>query len=132
MNTKTKTPNGNGSNTSGTATDGPREFRNNPEVDAKIDAFIKENAKDWAYIQAMPRERLERSLVLEEVKKRDRQQRIKNGIMKEIDRNPELKQAYDTLLKSVPENLRESVMTQVAGQARRAINRSQRQVGQRV
>lgn len=132
MNTKTRTPNGNGTNAASTATDGPREFRNNPEVDAKIDAFIKENAKDWAYIQAMPRERLERSLVLEEVKKRDRQQRIKNGIMKEIDRNPELKQAYDTLLKSVPENLRESVMTQVAGQARRAINRSQRQTGQRI
>ncbi len=132
MSTKTKTPPVGGNNGASTASNGPREFRSNPEVDAKIDAYIKENPKDWAYIQAMPRERLERSLILEEVKKRDRQQRIRDGIMKEIERNPELKQAYETLLKNVPENLRESVMTQVATQAKRAISRSQHQAQQRV
>ena len=42
-------------------------FRSNPEVDAKIDAYIKENPKYWTYVQAMPRERLERSVVLNEV-----------------------------------------------------------------
>ena len=36
-------------------------FRTNPEVDAKIDAYIKDNPKYWAYVQAMPRERLERT-----------------------------------------------------------------------
>ena len=41
-------------------------FRSNPEVDAKIDAYIKENPKYWAYVQAMPRERLERTVVLNE------------------------------------------------------------------
>lgn len=132
MSTRTKTPPFGGNNGASTANNGPREFRSNPEVDAKIDAYIKENPKDWAYIQAMPRERLERSLILEEVKKRDRQQRIRDGIMKEIERNPELKQAYETLLKNVPENLRESVMTQVATQAKRAISRSQHQAQQRV
>ena len=30
-------------------------FRSNPEVDAKIDAYIKDNPKYWAYVQAMPR-----------------------------------------------------------------------------
>jgi len=29
-------------------------FRTNPEVDAKIDAYIKENPKYWNYVQAMP------------------------------------------------------------------------------
>jgi hypothetical protein len=132
MSTKTKTPPVGGSNGGSAANSTPREYRSNPEVDAKIDAYIKENPKDWAYIQAMPRDRLERSLVLEEVKKLDRQQRIRDGIMKEIERNPELKQAYETLLKGVPENLRDSVMTQVATQARRAISRSQRQAEQKV
>jgi len=47
--------------------------------------------------------------------------------MKEINKNPELKQAYETLLKNVPENMRDLVMTQMASQAKRAIARSQRQ-----
>src|ERR1043166_5185179 len=52
-------------------------FRTNPEVDAKIDAYIKENPKYWAYVQAMPRERLDRTVALHEVRELDRQQRIR-------------------------------------------------------
>ena len=69
-------------------------FRSNPEVDAKIDAYIKENPKYWAYVQAMPRERLERTVVLNEVRELDRQQRIREGVLKQINRNPEMKRAY--------------------------------------
>ena len=131
MSTKPKIPPAGGSN-GAPAGNEPREYRVNPEVDGKIDAYIKDNPKDWAYIQAMPRNRLERSLVLNEVQKLDRQQRIRDGIMKEINEKPEMKQAYETLLKGVPENLRDSVMAQVATQARRAITRSQREGGQKV
>ncbi len=63
-------------------------FRINPEVDAKIDAHIKDNPKYWAYVQAMPRERLERTVVLNEVRELDRQQRIREGVLKQINRNP--------------------------------------------
>lgn len=112
------------------ANGGNAEYRSNPEVDAKIDAYVKENPKYWAYIQAMPRERLERSLVLNEVQKLDRQQRIRDGIMKDISQNPKLKAAYDTIIESVPENQRDTVMAQVASQARRVISRTQRQQGQ--
>jgi hypothetical protein len=132
MSTKTKAPPTGGNTGADAASTEPREYRSNPEIDAKIDAYIKENPKYWAYIQALPRERLERSLVLTEVQKLDRQQRIRDGIMKEIGRNPELKQAYETLLKGVPENLRDTVMAQVASQAKRVISRSQRQVSQTV
>jgi hypothetical protein len=131
MSIKPKTLSADGNPGSNGAND-QREFRNNPEVDAKIDSYIKENPKYWAYIQAMPRDRLERSIVLTEVQKLDRQQRIRDGIMKEINSKPELKQAYDTLLQSVPENMRDSVMAQVASQARRVINRSQRNTQQTV
>ena len=45
--------------------------------------------------------------------------------MQHINRNPELKQAYETLVKNVPEDQREEVMAQIASQARRAIGRAQ-------
>jgi hypothetical protein len=120
MSTKTKTP------PNGSATAPEQTYRTNPEVEAKIDAYIKENPKHWAYLQQMPRDRLERTVVLSEVRQLDRQQRIRDGLMKEINNNPEMKQAYETLLKGVPENMRDLVMTQMAGQAKRAVARSQR------
>ena len=102
-------------------------FRSNPEVDARIDAYIKENPKYWAYVQAMPRERLERSVVLNEVRQLDRQQRMREGVLNQINRNPELKRAYDILVKDLPEDQREGVIAQLARQARRAVVRTQTQ-----
>ena len=121
--TKTKTP----PNGAGSASADPTTYRTNPEVEAKIDAYIKDNPKHWTYVQGMPRDRLERTVVLNEVRQLDRIQRIRDGLMKEINNNPELKQAYETLLKNVPENMRDLVMTQMASQAKRAVARSQRQ-----
>jgi len=102
-------------------------FRSNPEVDAKIDAYIKDNPKYWAYIQAMPRDRIERTVVLNEVREIDRQQRMREGVMSQINRNPELKRAYDLLVKDLPEDQKEGVIAQIARQARRAVARSQGQ-----
>ena len=102
-------------------------FRNNPEVDAKIDAYIKENPKYWAYVQTMPRDRLERTVVLNEVREIDRQQRIREGVLKQVNRNPELKRAYDLLVKDLPEDQKEGVIAQIARQARRVVARSQGQ-----
>jgi len=107
-------------------TDQPN-FRSNPEVDAKIDAHIKDNPKYWSYVQAMPRERLERTVVLNEVRELDRQQRIREGVLKQIDRNPELKRAYDLLVKDLPEDQKEGVIAQLARSTRRAVARSQGQ-----
>jgi hypothetical protein len=124
MKTKTSAP----PSASGNAapTDTPT-FRNNPEVDAKIDSYIQENPKYWAYVQAMPRERLERTVVLNEVRELDRQQRIREGVLKQINQNPELKRAYDVLVKDLPEEQKEGVMTQLARQAKRAVARVQSQ-----
>jgi len=102
-------------------------FRTNPEVDAKIDAYIKDNLKYWNYVQAMPRERLERTVVLNEVRELDRQQRMREGLMKRINTNPALKNAYDTLVKDLPDDQKESVIAQIARSARRAVARSQGQ-----
>ena len=102
-------------------------FRSNPEVDAKIDAYIKENPKYWTYVQAMPRERLERTVVLNEVRELDRQQRMREGILKQINRNPETKRAYELLVKDLPEDQREGLIAQLARQTRRAVARLQGQ-----
>ena len=102
-------------------------YRQNPDVDSKIDAYVRENPKYWAYIQGMPRERLERTLVLNEVRELDRQQRMKEGILKQINQNPALKQAYETLVKDLPEEQRETMIAQLARQAKRALARSQAQ-----
>jgi len=105
----------------------PPTFRSNPEVDAKIDAYVKENPKYWSYVQAMPRERLERTVVLNEVRELDRQQRIREGVLKQINRNPELKRAYDLLVKDLPEDQKEGVIAQIGRTARRAVARVQGQ-----
>jgi hypothetical protein len=106
-------------------------FRSNPEVDAKIDAYVKENPKYWAYVQAMPRERLERSVVLNEVRELDRQQRIREGVLKQINRSPELKRAYELLVKDLPEDQKENVIAQIGRVARRAVTRVQGQQQQK-
>src|SRR5437764_15469720 len=102
-------------------------FRSNPEVDAKIDTYIKDNPKYWAYIQAMPRDRIERTVVLNEVREIDRQQRMREGVMKQINLNPEMKRAYDLLVKDLPEDQKEGVIAEIARQARRAVARAQSQ-----
>ena len=59
------------------STEQPGQYRDNPKVNARIDEYIKNNPKHWDYIQSMPRERLERALVLSEVNKQDRQQKMR-------------------------------------------------------
>ncbi len=105
----------------------PPAYRVNPEVEGKIDAYIKDNPKHWAYLQEMPRDRLERTVVLNEVRQLERQERMREGIMKKINTSPELKQAYEVLVKNVPEEQREEVMSQIARQTQRAVSRSQTQ-----
>jgi len=127
--TKTKpAPNGSASATAASPTSAdPSTYRINPEVEAKIDAHINENPKHWAYLQSMPRDRLERTVVLNEVRQLERQERMRDGMMKKINANPELKQAYEILVKNVPEEQREEVMSQIARQTQRAVSRSQTQ-----
>ena len=132
MSTKTKpAPNGAASATATPPTSADQSnYRINPEVEAKIDAHIKENPKHWAYLQSMPRDRLERTVVLNEVRELDRQQRVREGVLRQINQRPELKQAYDLLVKDLPEDQKETVIAQLARQTRRAVARSQVQAQQ--
>lgn len=60
---------------------------------AKIDAYVQANRKEWSYIQSLPRERLERMLVSQNVNKIERRERVRASVMKQLEANPELKEA---------------------------------------
>ena len=105
----------------------PPAYRINAEVEDKIDNYIKDNPKKWTYLQAMPRDRLERTVVLDEVRQLERQQRMRDGDLKRINADPKLKAAYEILVKDVPEDQREEVMAQMARQKSRTVARSQTQ-----
>lgn len=105
-----------------TPTEGAQpQFKENAQVNAKIDDYIRANPKYWEYIQSMTPERMARALVLNEVQKRDRQEKMQAGVMKKLDQNPEMKKALQAAVKDVPEDQREKVMTSMAMRAMRSI-----------
>lgn len=101
-------------------------YKSNPEVDARIDAYIQQNPKHWEFIRAMPRERLERTVVLGELRHQERQQRSRHHALRDVDRDPSLKQAYQTVVKDLPEDQREKVMARIARVTQRAASRGAR------
>ena len=98
-----------------------QSFRENAEVNAKIDAFIEKNPKEWSYIQSMPRTRLERSLVLQAVQKEERREKLRESVMKKLDANPEMKEAYRILVKNLPEEQQEKAMVSLAMRTSRTV-----------
>jgi hypothetical protein len=109
--TKTRTPPTNGAATAEAPAPGENRYqRTNPEAEAKINEWIKSNPKNWEYIHAMPRDRLERTVVLNEVRQVERRQYVDTGVLQSIKNNPDLKAAYDILLKDVPEDKRDEVI----------------------
>ena len=109
----------NGGDTSAAGTQ--PQFKENPQVNAKIDDYIKANPKHWEYIQSMTPDRMARALVLSEVQKQDRQEKMQAGVMKKLDQNPEMKKALETAVKNLPEDQREKVMASMALRAMRAM-----------
>src|SRR6202790_53258 len=106
---------------------GEPKYRDNVEINAKIDAYIQANPKEWNYIQGLPRERLERMLVLQNVNKLERRERVRTRVMKQLDANPELKEAYRKLVKNLPAEQQEKAMTSIAARTLRTITPRQQQ-----
>ncbi len=114
-----KNNNGNGANADAGG-DSPK-LRDNVEINAKIDAYIQANPKEWNYIQNLPRERLERMLVLQNVNKLERRERVRNSVMKQLEANPELKEAYRKLVKNLPAEQQERAMMSIAARTLRTV-----------
>ena len=103
----------------------PPQFRENREINAKIDAYIKANPKRWVYIQSMSHERMARTIILQDVQKQERTERMRAGVLRKLDENPELKKAYQTLVKNLPEEEREKMMANLALRTQRNVTRRQ-------
>lgn len=89
-------------------------YRENAEVNAKIDAYIAQNPKRWENVQSMPRERLERAVILNDVRQQERQQKMSEGVMKKLEKEPELKKTYESLVAHLPEAEREKAILSIA------------------
>jgi hypothetical protein len=128
-----KNTNGNGTAAAAEPAADTSKYRDNKEINAKIDAYIQANPKEWAYIQGLPRERLQRMLVLQNVNKIERRARIRTSITKQLDANPELKEAYRKLVKNLPAEQQERAMMSIAARTLRTITpRQQQSQGARV
>jgi hypothetical protein len=89
--------------------------------------LLQANPKEWTYIQGLPRERLERMLVLQHVNKIDRRDRIRASVLKQLEQNPELKEAYRKLVKNLPAEQQERAMMSIAARTLRTITPRQQQ-----
>ncbi len=69
------------------------------EINAKIDAYIQTNPKECKLHSRNSAERLERMLVLQNVNKLERRERVRNSVMEQLEADPELKEAYRKLVK---------------------------------
>ncbi len=94
-------------------------FRENAEVNARIDAYIQQNPDYWGYLQSMPRERLERAMVLTKVNQQERQKKLDRGVMRKLDEDPELKQSLEHLVKELPEDQRENALVRMGSKVLR-------------
>jgi hypothetical protein len=126
-----KNTNGNGAAVSPPADNSPK-YRDNAEINAKIDAYIQANPKEWTYIQGLPRERLERMLVLQHVNKIERRERVRASVLNQLEQNPELKEAYRKLVKNLPAEQQERAMLSIAARTLRTITPRQQSKGARV
>ena len=107
------------------------QFKENAQVNARIDEYITNNPKQWTFIQSMTPERMARALVLNQIQKEDRTQKMQAGIMRKLDENPEMKQSIQTMVKNLPEDQQEKIMANIAMRTQRTVSRGQEQAAAR-
>lgn len=78
-------------------------IRTNPEIDAKIDEFIKGNPKLLEYYQALPKEQLIRKLILGKMQRAGYANQRNQEIIAWVEENPEIKAKIEARVKNVPE-----------------------------
>jgi hypothetical protein len=110
-----------------TKKDSSAQFKENDEVNAKINAYIKANPKRWEYVQNMTPDRMARTIMLNDIQKMERSERIRESVLKKLDEKPELKQAYETLVRDLPETEKQKVIASLALRNQRTLARTQKQ-----
>ena len=97
----------------GTAQPPPKE---NPAVNAKINDYIKANPEFWEHDQSLPPERLARALVLVEMQKDERVEKLRAGVLRKLEENPEMKESIQRMVKNLPVERHEQAMVSIVRQ----------------
>ncbi len=83
------------------------ELRRNPEIDAKLDAFIGENPKLVEYYTALSKEELIRKLMLGKMQRSEYTNQRNQEIVAWVEENPEIKAKVEQRIRNVPPENRE-------------------------
>lgn len=75
--------------------DATKEYKNNPEIDAKIDKFMQANPGLVKAIQAMPRDRLERKYFLIRAEQQENRLGYREKVLGWLNDNPDVKTALE-------------------------------------
>lgn len=86
----------------------------NAELDAKIDAFIKENRELYEKINGYSKEYLVRQKMLSLMEARSYRQARNQEILEWVEQNPEIKARVAERVKHVPEERRQGAFLNVA------------------
>lgn len=95
--------------------------RQNPAVNAKIDAYMEKHPKLVEKLNSYDKDRLVRMHVLNHV---EREESINKSIQNDWKNNPEKKAALQTLVAHVPKEKQEEAMVALARQAKVQENRA--------
>lgn len=88
--------------------------RVNPEIDAKIDRFIKENPDLHAYYNGLSKEQLIRKLILGKMQRSENTQRRNQEIVAWVEEHPEIKAKVEDRIKNVPAENRQRAFINAA------------------
>lgn len=78
------------------------ELRRNPEIDAKLDAFIGENPKLAEYYNALSKEELIRKLMLGKMQRSEYTNQRNQEIVTWVEENPDIKAKVEQRIRNVP------------------------------
>ncbi len=83
------------------------ELRRNPEIDAKLDAFIGENPKLAEYYAALSKDELIRKLMLGKMQRSEYTNQRNQEIVTWVEENPDIKAKVEQRIRNVPPENRE-------------------------
>lgn len=86
----------------------------NPEVDAKLTQYIKDNPKLHAHYDAMPKELLVRKMMLSSMRRSDVKNSRDQELAEWVNKNPEIKARVEERIRRVSPERRERAFIAVA------------------
>ena len=88
--------------------------RVNPEINAKLDRFIRENPDLHGYYNGLSKEQLIRKLMLGKMQRSENTQRRNQEIVAWVEEHPEIKAKVEERIKNVPAENRQRAFVNAA------------------